>query len=227
MERTLLKRRLRRRHWSKSELRSTAYHEAGHTVIAFMVDMRSYEVGIVPDADKLGRHGGQDPLRGIHLDYDIIDARVKAKGIRRIRICLAGSIAQQKYDPRTWKGYHGGWDLRHAVDIAEAVYGNLFTEGRVDDDEDWEPLDGAVEGRATAIFDQLKSSTRALPKSRYGWHKVELLAAKLLKHDTLHRREIAKLLYVRRPSTPREGSLWARTEAMMNRSRISRRHLSS
>ena len=95
---------------SKSQVEATAYHEAGHTVICYLLSYKPQSVTIVPTVDTAGHmviHA--NPLHGFQLDIDGSDeARLRIESA--MTICFAGPIAQKRHNPRSWRKVHGQWD---------------------------------------------------------------------------------------------------------------------
>jgi hypothetical protein len=87
---------------SKSQIEATAYHEAGHAVIAYLLGYRPQSVTIVPTADTAGHIIHANPLHGFQLDIDgSHEARLRVENV--VTICFAGPIAQKRYNPRSWR----------------------------------------------------------------------------------------------------------------------------
>ena len=104
-------------------LEATAFHEAGHAVMAFFEHLRVDEISIVENDDSKGRTRHEDPLRNIHLDIDGSNrARLRAEAA--IRVALAGPIAQRLHSPKGYRRYHGDFDHRQASEIISDITGS-------------------------------------------------------------------------------------------------------
>ena len=79
--------------------------------------MKIQRVSIIPEGDAHGRMDHVHPLRGIRLDYDGSD-RARLRAERAVIICLAGPEAQRRFNPRSWRSWHGRSDHAEAIDIA-------------------------------------------------------------------------------------------------------------
>src|ERR1039458_7066102 len=91
---------------STQSLRSTAFHEAGLAVMAYLQRVPFRQVSVVPDADTLGR-----VLFGDWSDWanpDSCEYRERAASdyfLRHARVSLAGQIAEAHHlgkPPRSW-----------------------------------------------------------------------------------------------------------------------------
>jgi hypothetical protein len=103
-----------------TESEATAYHEAGHAVVAFEVGRGVQLVTIIPEGDAEGRVR-KYRLRGFHPDYET-DGRTTRRLEQEIMISLAGGLAEARY-----KGHRRRLgdekDLSHALDMASYVTG--------------------------------------------------------------------------------------------------------
>jgi hypothetical protein len=109
---------------SKSQIEATAYHEAGHTVIAYLLGYKPQSATIVPTVDTAGHiviHA--NPLHGLQLDVDGSDeARLRVESA--VTICFAGPIAQKCHNPRSWRKAHGQWDYDTIAELGLRVCGS-------------------------------------------------------------------------------------------------------
>lgn len=89
---------------------ATAYHEAGHCVVAWCLGLRPRRVEIVGN-------------RGIAAHGRAGAAAERRTGIEaEIRICLAGPIAQRLAKPHSWRHRHGAEDLWQASKLAARLH---------------------------------------------------------------------------------------------------------
>jgi hypothetical protein len=108
---------------SKSQIEATAYHEAGHAVIAYLLGYKPQSATIVPTVDAAGYVIHANPLHGFQLDIDGSDeARLRVESA--ITICFAGPIAQKRYSPRSWRRVHGQWDYDTIAELGLRVCGS-------------------------------------------------------------------------------------------------------
>jgi hypothetical protein len=75
---------------------ATAYHEAGHAVIRYLLafEPKSVTISTTSNAQRPAKHG--DPLHGIKLVSDG-SARARLRLEKAIRISYAGPLAEKKY----------------------------------------------------------------------------------------------------------------------------------
>src|ERR1035438_7946247 len=139
---------------STRALRATAFHEAGHAVMAYLQRVPFRQVSIIRDADTLGR-----VLMGDWPDWakpDSCEYREQAAYdyfLRRARVSLAGQTAEAHHlvkSPRS--GMHS--------DNCQVVYGALH-------------LCLGVEDTANALLEWLYLDTRDRLTSPLAWPAVE------------------------------------------------------
>lgn len=145
-------------------LESTAYHEAGHAVMAVHEGVALLNVSIVSDGDSQGRAGFSNPLSTFQLDVEIT-TKSRWRMEKLVRVWLAGPEAQKRFNPRSWRRYHGEDDFKKAVDRI----GYFATSN----DE--------IEAYLRLLEIQVRQK---LALSRV-WQAVEALAGELLEHREL------------------------------------------
>jgi hypothetical protein len=153
---------------------ATAFHEAGHAIVAWSLGVGVKGVSIVPDADSTGRchHARLFRKKYPELD-DSLRAAVRMQ--KNVMIALAGLIAKGMYRARSVRHYHAHADHATAVDIA------LHLTSSVEE--------------AAALIKWLEIRTRNVLRLR--WPMVERLAKELLSKDTLNGAELKRSLEVR------------------------------
>ena len=85
---------------SERDVRATAYHEAGHAVVAWHEGIRIRSASIMPTEATAGHVVLKPLLEGVQLDATREGAH-RARAERHARVSLAGEIAQQRYDRPT------------------------------------------------------------------------------------------------------------------------------
>jgi hypothetical protein len=156
----------------KSVRWSTAFHEAGHAVASWNHGFEVHSATIVRAADLHGWVEHNNPLRGVHLDWDD-----SADALRRaqlaIIVCLSGPEAQRQYNPRSWRSHHGASDHKLAADLALTVNQSSFDA-------------------ASAYLRWLEIVAR--DEVTASWLYIERVASALAERDTLTAAEIAEIL---------------------------------
>lgn len=180
----------------------TAYHEAGHVVLAHALGYTYEDVWILPDGDP--RYRTRDPgdvlgkcelsagfwstLRSMRAGLTF----VKAMAQREIDLSLAGIVAERKYAGVRSSSYRNDNDTRHAVEVIRMLSQSIEVDAprtsspslvyrgeRIHLDQDLELSLGE--------FWTLHASKARLRLFRGpAWRAVEAVAAALLKYDRLH-----------------------------------------
>ena len=162
-----------------SQLRATAFHEAGHAVAAYAENLRIRKATIIAERNTLGYVLNDSPSGGVQLDCDRAD-RARLRAERAIIICLAGPVAQKRYSPRSWRNVDGSEDYEQAKNLAIKINGSTDA--------------------ANAHLKWLEIQTRDLVELR--WREVEIIAEALLREQTLDQTRIQEILGPLRRSLP-------------------------
>jgi hypothetical protein len=153
------------------ERERTAYHEAGHAVMAHELGMKVTSVSIVKDDDTLGRMARRWERWMHEIDYNVTPYR-EAKVQRHIMVCYAGAAATKiQFNYGAWRGT--GADTTTAVDLACCMTGKT------------EETEALLRWLWIRTCDQL-----ARPLL---WAEVEATAAALLAHHELTGQEFRDL----------------------------------
>jgi len=99
---------------------ATAYHEAGHAVIALFLGVRVHTATARKQEsyDGLVRHA---KLVRLSDHGDAGDNSVRARWEKAILIAMAGGIAQRKFSPRSIRGAHTQEDDLNIEDLASRI----------------------------------------------------------------------------------------------------------
>jgi ATP-dependent Zn protease len=171
-----------------TDLRRTAYHEAGHAVIHRVMGMVCGEASIVPDYDTMC--GGY----AIAADHYVTDREWERRGkLRDCRSILRGRII----------GYMAG---REAEIVA---FGRKRKKYGDDDDLLQIALMAEEADVSEAYLERLRPKVG--PLLRRHWRKVEAVAETLLVHKTLSGAEINAI--IGKQTTSRERAITKRIEA--------------
>lgn len=141
---------------------ATAYHEAGHAVIRYLLafEPKSVTISTTGTAQRVAKYG--DPLRGIKLDTDG-SARARLRLEKAIRISYAGPLAEKKYSPH-WRASNGAYDFRRIEELGLS----------------------ACDGSSTQVqlfLRWLEVATQEMVDAH--WTAIERVAKRLLVHDRL------------------------------------------
>jgi hypothetical protein len=152
---------------TRGQLEASAYHEAGHVVVAREMGLKIIGASIVPDQDGHGWAAHADPLRGIRLDLATRD-KTAARVEKCILVSMAGAIAQRKFRMSSWRNFHGQADRDAVAGLLLRVHGDPETRLAY-----WRYLQLVAAG----IVDQR-------------WWAIEAVARALVELGTLNSRQI-------------------------------------
>jgi hypothetical protein len=159
---------------SAAQVEATAYHEAGHAVIAYVLGYRPQCVTIVPTADTAGHIIHTNPLHGFQLNPDTSDeARLRIESL--ITICFAGPIAQKRYNPRSWRRAHGEWDYEKIAELGLRVCGSA------------EQASAFIRWREIVACDMVRAH----------WPHIQLVAGRLLERENLSHADLDAIIVPR------------------------------
>jgi hypothetical protein len=159
---------------STSQVEATAYHEAGHAVIAYMLGYQPQSVTIVPAVDTAGHIIQTNPLHGFQLDIDGSDeARLRIESL--ITICFAGPIAQKRYNPRSWRRAHGEWDYGKITELGLGVCGSD------------EQANAFIRWREIVARDMVRAH----------WLRIQLVAGQLIERESLSHTDLDAIIVPR------------------------------
>jgi ATP-dependent Zn protease len=170
----------------KVNLEATAYHEAGHVVIAqrsrILLERVTIDQNELPD----GLAGGI----GIHAAQTLDDETLRAKGgydIARdilepyIRVCLAGRQAQSKYNRRSVREGHSEAEIKYAKELIQQIeYARLYElhNGSA-------KMEDVSEEMQKAYLTRLCDETDTLLGIPVVWEEIKSIANALLEQKTL------------------------------------------
>jgi len=121
-------------------LTATAYHEAGHAVIAYARGFGCYSVSIVPDDESLGRFRLKPFEEAIRPDCEV-DARTERLTCRLIVVTMAGLAAELRLTgEENWEGaaddkqmaVNRCANLRGAPDEFAKLFSELLGQAKVE-----------------------------------------------------------------------------------------------
>lgn len=108
---------------SRTRSRATAYHEAGHAIVAFVCGIPIRAISITGGKGFDGYVQRRTSKLEGRVSFDRSD-RVRLTVERFARFGLAGGIAQRRYSPRSWRHYHGQEDSEHVADLVFSLCGS-------------------------------------------------------------------------------------------------------
>ncbi len=158
-----------------NKLLAVAYHEAGHAVVSWQlgVPLRRTGVTIIPHGSTAGAtHHWQ--VVGRDVEWDLSD-RNRLRTEKLVQICLAGNVAQRRFDPRSVRGVHADSDHQQAVDA-------LIRWSTPRELEVWVKL--------------LYLRTEQLLANANAWRAVERLAEALVQQGRIRGKEATEIIRV-------------------------------
>jgi hypothetical protein len=175
---------------------ATAYHEAGHAVVACQLQSAFTTVSVEPDEDSLGRllHAQAVPkAEWFHPEEGAINPRTRSWLEQRILIALAGPEAEMRFTGGTTYEDGADSDMRAAIN---------FTE----------PL-SAPGAELDAFVEWLRCRTANTVADPSNWVAIQNVAAALLASGTLTSRQVRTI--VRRVFTTHSDEIAAAYQQMV------------
>jgi hypothetical protein len=154
---------------TQANLLATAYHEAGHAVVAFKLGIRLHRDGVtIEDGEGYSGLCATKPRLQGDISADAPE-RMKTRAERQVMVFLAGLEAQRKHRVSSVRSYHAHGDYLHAVD-----YLSPFSESMEE---------------VNAWLRLLMIRTMDIMNSEVWWGAIEGLARMLMEKRTLSGRE--------------------------------------
>jgi hypothetical protein len=160
-----------------SQLKSTAYHEAGHAVAAWWLNigLRRKGVTIVPDRAEgiLGSSTSRQTI-GRGIEWATSDKnRIRVE--RRVQMMLAGEVAQRRFAPGSVRHYHAESDRIKAIDALSYF--------------------AADQRELEAWLKLLYIRTENMFANPNIWRATEVLATALMQRQTIGGKEAKEIIY--------------------------------
>ena len=141
---------------------ATAYHEAGHAVVRYLLafEPKSVTISATSNAQRAAKHG--DPLHGIKLDTDG-SGRARLRLEKAIRISYAGPLAEKKHNVH-WRVSNGAYDFERIEQLGLIACNGSSTQAKL-------------------FLHWLEVATQEMVDAH--WAAIERVAKRLLVHDRL------------------------------------------
>jgi len=172
------------------DLTTSAYHEAGHAVIAWYYGRRILRAAISQDKDKKGnceiiRLFGKFPNIEVH-EFE-----------KEMDIIMAGAAAEEQLTGKINVGTDwAGTDYPDAINVAsewaKKTGKTLNSEYLIDQSIDVEGIKGCL--FSGAFLNEFGGNVRNLMSRPHILRSVEAVANALLKHKTLNRDEVSRII---------------------------------
>lgn len=157
-------------------LQATAYHEAGHLLVAWRENITIHSVSII-DNPKIGSAGRvylRNPLDGARRSKAVTKrSRRRLEGL--VRYFLSGALAQKRFNPRSYRRWHDEDDRKQARKIIKR-------------------LAGADDDAARAALKHLEAQARDMLSEERSWLCVEAIAAALMERKELKAGEVRAII---------------------------------
>lgn len=149
---------------------ATAYHEAGHAVVAFFlgVGFRKKTLTIIPDKTSAGSFQHHTAFPGINPEWDN-SGRARLQAEKSVMISLAGGAAQKRFSQQSYRSWQNRGDRENAIDVLTHFVGDS--------------------AELTAYYRLLEIRTKNMLNRPGVWPCIEDLAQGLLKKKTLSAKE--------------------------------------
>jgi hypothetical protein len=158
---------------------AVAYHEAGHAVVAHMLEYQVRRASIAPKSGSDGRVSWRNPINpsvmsklkyGSEADLD----RVRYRIDHAIIVSMAGAFAQKRHNPRSGWRYSG----------SGAARGEFLLKGS-DDQQALELMSRVYEDEKVRAAYSRYLEARAEDLVKRYWSRIERLAITLLDRETI------------------------------------------
>jgi len=154
---------------SRKSLEATAYHEAGHAVIALSERMRVKSATIVPGEDYWGAVARQNMTR-VQMGFDE-PAKMHRYLTREIRVILAGLAAEWRFTGRNnFRGASS--DYKEAINLSLHVYGS-------------DTIVPYLRFMSALMKEEVSKPAR--------WAQIKAIAEALMERGTIRNREIREI----------------------------------
>jgi ATP-dependent Zn protease len=150
----------------------TAYHEAGHALMAYLLGGKVRQVTIEPDNDDGPRRSGDTQ---IHWRRSSLDEREFAR--ISVQVCLAGPVAEMIY---SGEPYHPAFVAEWAADWRGAFEAAALLH-----------LD---ERKRTKFLEEVARQLYRRLEEEETWMALAALADSLLAHETLEQEQVEEVL---------------------------------
>ena len=154
-------------------LESTAYHEAGHGVVAWLKGVRTRKLSIIPDEGSFGRHIHHPYFSGINLDFDE-SPRAQRRAENMVLVLCAGPAAQRRFNPKGFRSHHASDDWHQAIQLLS----HLESDNEV----------------VQVYYDMFELKARNLVASPVYWPCIEAVAEALLERRQLSGSEVKDII---------------------------------
>ncbi|MFQ5759553.1 MAG: hypothetical protein ACE5HM_01120 [Acidiferrobacterales bacterium] len=152
---------------------SSAYHEAGHAVVAWYHNINLEVITLGAAEDEIGRTRHVDPLQGVDTAWGpTVADRIRMEQL--VSVCLAGPLAQRKFSLVGFRRAHAEDDWQQAVDLLSYF---VVTHEELE-----------------AYFRLLEVQTRNLLDLDFIWKSITNLATVLLEYQTLSGAEANRII---------------------------------
>ena len=157
-------------------LQATAYHEAGHLLVAWRENITVHSVSIIANR-KIGSAGRvylRSPLDGARRSKAVTKrSRRRLEGL--VRYFLSGTLAQKRFNPRSYRRWHDEDDRKQARKIIKR-------------------LAGADDEMARAALKHLEAEARDMLSEERNWLCVEAIARALMERKELKAGEVRAII---------------------------------
>lgn len=154
---------------SKKRRAATAYHEAGHAVVAVEERLGIRLVTIVPNEELLGFVLEAPLPRDFKPDIGM-NSRIRNRIESEARVCFAGHIAQKRAYPRSHR--LDGRDIQRAVDLVSYLV----------------PQSKVLGAYLNLLYLQAENLVD------FNWQEIEAVANALLERDTISGSEVRRIV---------------------------------
>lgn len=165
-------------------IEATAYHEAGHAAIAFILGQKFKKITIDKKKCKKGIRGMLEKYPRKPKDLSKTSCYKILQDLEpEILVSMAGHYAHRRYDPESANLYYSDEDMDYAIDLIHMVVIGRVSEFRISSTPD--KLKDLIMKLQELYLHKLQDEIEILLSSPIVWKMVESIANALLHKKTL------------------------------------------
>lgn len=179
--------------WKETSIEATAYHEAGHAAIAFMLGQKFKKISIDKKECQKGMRGMLEKYPRKPKDLSKYPYYKILQDLEpEILVSMAGHYAHRRYDPKSANPIYSDEDIDYAMGLIQMIVIGRVSEFRILTTPD--KLDELSIKLQELYLHKLQDEIEILLGSPIVWEMAESIAKALLNKKTLNRIEVIRII---------------------------------